>query len=113
MRERQDGQATVELVGLLPCVVAVLAAVWQLVLAGDARWSAATAARAAARAAAVGADAEAAARRHLPRRLERGLRVSDAGDGRVRVTLAVPAVIGGLRPGDVRAEASFAPQEAR
>jgi TadE-like protein len=113
MRERQDGQATVELVALLPCLLAVLAAAWQLVLAGDAKWSAATAARAAARAAAVGADAEAAARRHLPKRLETGMRVTEAPRGRVRVTLAVPSVVHGLRPGRVSAEASFTPQEPR
>jgi hypothetical protein len=113
MRARQDGQATVELVALLPCLVAVIAAAWQLVLAGDAKWSAATAARAAARAAAVGADAEAAARRHLPKRLEAALRVTEAGRGRVRVSLAVPAVVKGLRPGRVSAEAGFAPQGAR
>jgi hypothetical protein len=113
MRARQDGQATVELVALLPWILAVLAAVWQLVLAGDARWSAATAVRAAARAAAVGGDAETAARRHLPPRLEPGLRVSGEGNGRVRVSLAVPGVVQGLRPGRVSAEASFTPQEPR
>jgi hypothetical protein len=113
MRARQNGQATVELVALLPCLVALLAAAWQLVLAGDARWSAATAARAAARAAAVGGDAEAAARRHLPARLEAALRVTEAGRGRVRVSLAVPPVIHGLRPGRVGAESSFTPQEPR
>ena len=113
MRTHQDGQATVELVALLPCLVAVVAAVWQLVLAADARWSAATAARAAARAAAVGGDAEAAARRHLPARLEPALRVTETGRGRVRVSLAVPAVMHGLRPGRVGAEAGFAPQEPR
>ena len=110
MRGGDDGQATVELVALLPILVAVLAAAWQLVLAADARWSAAAAARAAARAAAVGEDAAAAARRHLPRRLERGLRVEPEGGGRVRVTLRVPAVIHGVDPGRVRAEAAFAEQ---
>jgi hypothetical protein len=113
MRGGDDGQATVELVALLPCVVAVVAAAWQLVLAGDAKWSAATAARAAARAAAVGRDAEAAARRHVPARLERGLRVSEAGEGRVSVSVEIPPVIHGIRPGRVRAEAGFAPQEDR
>jgi TadE-like protein len=113
MRGGDDGQATVELVALLPCLVAVVAAAWQLVLAGDAKWSAATAARAAARAAAVGGDAEAAARRHVPARLERGLRVTQAGQGRVGVSLQVPPVIHGIQPGRVRAEAGFAPQEDR
>jgi hypothetical protein len=113
MRRRENGQATVELVALLPCLLAVLAAAWQLVLIAEARWSAAAAARAAARAAAVGADAEEAARRHLPSRLERGLRVSSTGGGVVRVSVEAPAVIHGVHPGRAHAEASFAPQEPR
>src|SRR5829696_1900984 len=113
MRGDDDGQATVELVALLPVLVAVLAAVWQLVLFADARWSAAAAARAAARAAAVGADARTAARRHLPRRLERGLRVVSERGGRVTVSFRVPAVVRGLDPGRVRAAASFAEQASR
>jgi hypothetical protein len=113
MHERESGQATVELVALLPLLALLLAAGWQLVLAGDARWSAAAAARAAARAAALGADPEAAARGHLPPRLERGLRVTAERDGLVRVTLRVPPVIRGVGAGHVGAEARFPSQVAR
>jgi hypothetical protein len=113
MREPDSGQATVELVALLPLLALLLAAAWQLVLAGDARWSASAAARAAARAAALGADPEAAARGHLPPRLEHGLRVTAARDGLVRVTLRVPPVIRGVDAGRVGAEASFPSQEDR
>jgi pilus assembly protein CpaE len=90
---REDGQATVELVALLPAIVLACAIAWQLVLAGQTVWLAAHAARAAARAEVVGADARAAARSALPRTLERGLRVSDAGGGRVRVRVTVPLLL--------------------
>ena len=110
MWRRDDGQATVELAALLPCLAAVLAVAWQLVLAGHATWAASAAARAAARAAAVGADPEAAARAHLPARLERGLGVHRQADGTVEIALRIPAVVPALRLGPVHAEARFAPQ---
>ena len=91
---------------LLPWLAAVLLVAWQFVLAGDARSSAAVAARAAARAAAVGADPAAAARQRLPERLRRGLRVRTAG-GAVSVSVRVPALAAPLDLGRVRAEASL------
>ena len=105
---RDRGQAAVELVAVLPLVAAVLAALWQLALAGDAAWSAASAARAAARADAVGLNARAAARRQLPARLERGLRVRSVAGG-VRVTVRIPSTFG-LDAGSVSARSRFAPQ---
>jgi len=91
----QRGQATVELVALLPVLVACAAGVWQLALVGHAVWAGGAAARAAARAAAVGGSAEATAVRSLPQSLRRGVRVRASDDGAVRVTLAIPAVVGG------------------
>jgi hypothetical protein len=90
---RDDGQAAVEFVALLPCALALLVALWQLALAGHAAWACANAARVAARADAVGRDAEAAARSALPRRLERGLEVRTADAGRVNVSVRVPLVV--------------------
>ena len=55
MVEEEAGQATVELVALLPLMVALLAALWQVALVGYAEWAASAAARAAARAAALAA----------------------------------------------------------
>ncbi|MEP6954850.1 MAG: pilus assembly protein [Solirubrobacteraceae bacterium] len=104
----ERGQASVELVGVLPLVVIVGALLWQAVLTGQAVWLSGSAARAAARAAAVGGDPAAAARRTLPPRLERGLRVR-AGDG-VRVVIGVPAVIGGGTLTRVAARAGFPEQ---
>jgi hypothetical protein len=104
------GQATVELVALLPVVLALLAAIWQAVLAGNAFWAAGAAARAAARAPAVGGDPADAARAHLPPDLERGLRVVAEADGDVRISIRVPALPGLPSPGRTGARAHFEPQ---
>ena len=111
VRNDQSGQAAVELVAVLPVLIALLAGVWQVALVGHASWSAATAARAAARADALGLDARAAARAHLPTGLERGLGVREAArGGEVTVTVRVPSVIGGARVGRVSATSAFAAQ---
>ena len=89
----ERGQASVELVAVLPCVLLVAAVVWQLVLVGHTAWLTAQAARAGARADAVGRDAEAAARSTLPRSLERGLEVDRAGIGGVRVSVRIPLLV--------------------
>jgi hypothetical protein len=109
---RESGQASVELVALLPLVVLLGALLWQAVVAGQALWLSGAAARAAARAAAIGGDAEAAARRALPPRLADGLRVrSDGGDG-VRVAVRVPSVLSSGSLTTVESRASF-PRQAR
>jgi Flp pilus assembly protein TadG len=91
----ERGQATVELVALLPVLVACAAGIWQLALVGHAVWAGGAAARAAARAAAVGGAAEPTAMRSLPESLRPGLRVHEDDDGAVRVTVAIPSVLGG------------------
>jgi pilus assembly protein CpaE len=106
----QRGQATVELVALLPLVVLLGALLWQAVVAGQALWLSGAAARAAARAAAVGGDAEAAARGALPRRLEEGLRVRAAGDGGVRVAVRIPSVLTSGSLTTVESRAAFPSQ---
>ena len=106
----ERGQATVELVALLPCLVAVIAAWWQAALVGWAAWGAHAAARAAARAHAVQDDARAAARRHLPADLERGLRVTPGADGEVRVVVRIPSPPALPSPGHIGAEGHFEPQ---
>jgi len=106
----QDGQAAVELVALLPCTLALLAAVWQLALAGHAAWAVSAAARAAARAHAVGADPGRAARDHLPAALEPGLRLRADTRGAVHVRVRIPALPGLPSPGHAGASARFAPQ---
>jgi hypothetical protein len=103
------GQAAVEFVVLLPCLLAVLAALWQLALVGYAQWAVRAAARAAARADAVGSDPARAARDHLSASLEPGLRVS-AASGDVRVAVRVPRLPGLPSLGHVHASAHFEPQ---
>jgi hypothetical protein len=109
-RPGERGQATVELVALLPLIAVLAALLWQAVVAGQAVWLAGSAARAAARASAVGADARAAARRVLPESLRRGVVVRDRGDEGVRVKIAIPAVIGAMRLGSVSARAHLQDQ---
>ena len=104
----QRGQASVELVAVLPFVVVVSLIAWQLAVTGHTLWLCAHAARAAARAAAVERDAEAAARSALPRGLERGLQVDRRRRGGVRVELPVPILMRRWRaPVNVSASASF------
>jgi len=107
---RTEGQAAAELVALLPLAALLLAGAWQLAVAGHATWAADAAARAAARAAAVGEDARAAARRALPGRLGRGVRVRDRDEGTVEVTVRIPPVLGLPVLGDTTATAHFRPQ---
>jgi hypothetical protein len=104
----ERGQASVELVGVLPCVLVAALVAWQLVLAGHALWMGSQAARVAARAHAVDRDPEAAARSALPRSLERGLRVHRRREGGVRVDVRVPFVLRHWRsPVVVSASSSF------
>jgi hypothetical protein len=110
-RHAERGQATVELVALLPLVAVLAALLWQAVVAGQAIWFAGSAARAAARASAIGADARAAALRVVPARLEHGLVVRrERGDKGVRVAIGIPAVIGSARLGTVSARARLQDQ---
>jgi pilus assembly protein CpaE len=104
----QEGQASVELIGVLPFVLLAGLVAWQLVLAGHSLWLVSQAARVAARAHAVGRDAEVAARSALPRSLEQGLRVRRRREGGVRVEVHVPLVLGrGASPVAVSASSSF------
>jgi hypothetical protein len=96
-RRSESGQASVELVALLPVVAVLAVALWQAVVAGQAAWLAGSSARAAARASAIGGDARAAAASALPGALRRGLRVDERPDGTVRVRIGVPSVVGAGR----------------
>ena len=89
----ERGQASIELVAVLPVVLVVGAIAWQLALAGHTAWLTAQAARAGARADAVGRDAGRAARSTLPRSLERGLEVERLRGGGVRVSARVPLLL--------------------
>jgi hypothetical protein len=89
----QAGQASVELVAMVPVILLVGAVAWQLALAGHSAWLTAHAARAAARADAVGDDPAKAARSALPRSLEDELEVERQTSGGVRVSVKVPLLM--------------------
>lgn len=86
----QDGQASVELIAVVPLILLAGAVAWQLALAGHSAWLAAHAARSAARADAVGEAPAEAARSALPRSLEDELEVERLPGGGVRVAVKVP-----------------------
>ena len=93
MRARREaGQASVELLGVVPLVLLLGIGLWQLVLAGHSLWMCANAARVAARAAAVGLDADRAARSALPDGLEPRMEVRD-GAGEITVEVRVPFLL--------------------
>lgn len=101
----QRGQASVELVAMVPFVLLVGAVAWQLALAGHTAWLTAHAARAAARADTVGRDLTGAARSALPRSMERDLEVRRLREGGVRVSVQVPLLLRRWR-GPVRVAAT-------
>src|SRR4051795_286932 len=111
-RTGDRGQASVELVALLPLLAVLVAVVWQAALVGQTIWLSGAAARAAARASAVGADPARSARAVLPRALRGGLAVRAASPGAVRLALRVPTLVGGARLGTIHARARFVPQRA-
>jgi hypothetical protein len=104
---REDGTASIELVGVLPFLLLALVVAAQIALAGQALWSAGVAARAGARAALVGRDPAAAAREALPPSLRRGARVGAAGG--VSVEVPVPRLLPSLPPLSVSARTRLGP----
>jgi pilus assembly protein CpaE len=104
---REQGQASVELVAIVPALIAVTLIAAQLAVAGWALWSAANAARAGARAVYVGGDPGGAARSALPGVLRRGSRVNAAGGGDVQVRIGAPALVPGLPTIPISAHASL------
>jgi pilus assembly protein CpaE len=89
----ESGQASVELVAVIPFVILAALAVWQIALAGHTLWLTAGAARAAARADSVGSNPERAARSALPASMERGLAVERIRSGGVRVRVRMPLLL--------------------
>jgi hypothetical protein len=106
----QSGQASVELVALLPAVALLALLLWQAAVAGEALWLSGSAARAAARANAVGRDPLAAARAVLPGRLRLAVGVRRGSAGVVAVRVGIPSVFGSHELTNVTARARFVPQ---
>jgi hypothetical protein len=89
----ESGQASVEVVAVVPAVVLAGLIGWQIVLAGQTLWLCAAAARNAARADVVGLSAARAARSAVPSSLERGMSVERSEGGAMRVELRVPILL--------------------
>jgi pilus assembly protein CpaE len=89
----ERGQAGVELVALVPCLLLLVAVLAQGCLFALCAVAAERAASAGARAAARGAAPGAAVRAVLPAALARHARVRVTPDGEVAVTLAVPRLL--------------------
>src|SRR3954465_1309487 len=102
------GQASVELVALLPLRPLAAALAWQAVVAGQAIWLAGAAARAAARASALGADPTSAARASLPGSLSAGAHASSSTAGTVSLSLSIPSAVGRVDLATIHARARFA-----
>jgi pilus assembly protein CpaE len=89
----ESGQASVELVAIIPAFIVCVLIAGHGIAAGWALWSAAGAARAGARAEHVGGDGEAVARRALPGVLRRGAEVE--AEEAIRVEVRAPALLPG------------------
>jgi hypothetical protein len=104
---RERGQASAELIAVVPLVLAAALALGQLGVAGWALMSAGAGARAGARAAHVGAAPEAAVRHAVPDALEPADVARDGAE--VRVRLRAPALVPGLPEIPVSASAALDP----
>ncbi len=104
----ERGQASAELVAVIPALLLAVLVAAQIGLVGWALWSAGSAARAGARAAHVGGDAEEAALRALPDHLRAGARVRDGDD--VGVRIRVPTLIPSVPRIPLEAHAALAPE---
>jgi hypothetical protein len=93
--EREEGQASAELVAVLPALLLCALIAVQLAVVGYGLWSSATGARAGARAAYVSGQAGRAARSAVPQALRRDAEVHEARG--VAVSLEPPSVVPGLR----------------
>ena len=105
-----SGQASVELVALLPLLAVLAAGLWQATLCGQAIWAGSAAARVGARASAVGADARSAAVRVVPAHLRAGTRVREVGEGAVEVRIPVRVLAGRAVLWTATHRATFEPQ---
>jgi hypothetical protein len=103
----ESGQASAELVAVVPALLLCVLIAAQIGFAGYALWSAGNAARAGARAAHVDGDAEAAARSALPEPLRDDATIS--GKDEIEVRVAVPALVPGLPRIPLAARAALGP----
>jgi hypothetical protein len=113
-RARADsGQASVELLALLPALGLIVALAFQALLAGETWWLASVAAREGARASALGRDAEDGARAAVPgafRSARMAVTSASSPDATVTVKLPIPSVVAGVSLGSATGRARMEPQ---
>ena len=103
-RRRERGQASIELLAVLPLVGVLALAAWQLLLLGQSCWLTGVAVRAAGRAASAGRAPDRAARAALPAAWGRRVSVRTVG-GDVVVRVRVPALLGAGALGSIAGRA--------
>jgi hypothetical protein len=105
------GQASVELLALLPALGLIIALAFQALLAGETWWLASVAAREGARASALGHDVQDAATAAVPSAFRPSrVTVSSSSDATVTVKVPIPALVGGLSLGSAVGRARMEPQ---
>jgi hypothetical protein len=108
-RTHTSGQASVELVAVMPALLLAALIAGQLLLVGYSLWSAGAAARAGARAAHVGGDPETASRSALPTFLREQARVGAGDTGAVEVRVEAPSLVPGIPRLGLEASATLDP----
>jgi len=106
-RAGELGQASVELLAVLPALLVCALIAAHALSAGWALWSAASAARSGARAEYVGRDPERSVRRALPGRLRDGAEIQ--GGESIQVSVEVPALVPGWELPPVRTATALDP----
>jgi hypothetical protein len=106
--ERESGQASVELVAVLPALLLCALIAVQLAVVGYGLWSSANAARAGARAEYVSGRAAPAVRSAVPGPLRRDAEVRDARG--VAVSLEAPSLVPGVRSLETAARTELNPE---
>jgi hypothetical protein len=101
----ESGQASFEVLGMLPFLLLVALASWQLMLGAWACTQASNAARTASRVHGRGGDERKAARGAVSKPLREGMRIRRDGD-RVTVRVRIPIVVPGLSAKGLRATRS-------
>jgi hypothetical protein len=99
---REEGQASIEFLGMVWWLMLVVLLIWQVSLAAWAHTQTANAARTASRVAARGGDAGSAARNAVPKPLRRGMRVTMSGE-KATVRVRIPILFPGVSSRDFRA----------
>jgi hypothetical protein len=99
---REEGQASIEFLGMVWWMMLVVLLIWQVSLAAWAHVETSNAARTASRVAARGGDPSKAARNAVPKPLRRGMKITTTGE-KATVRVRIPILFPGVSTGDFKA----------